>query len=145
MENSLIEKFNKKRYRLSILTFVGLNLAIISMILQSLFNFEGIVKTSILYILSIGWALFIIGNIIEARMYSQINSNQKLKAALNDELYKHNMLKTFKIGFFSLCVSLLIAFFISPFISLPIGTFLLLIGFLGIMPALISKIVYLKN
>ena len=141
METLLIEQFDKARYSLIKWLTVGWTIWYGTFIAKDLINNKLIVWLMII-VGFIGWILFTVNLIKYMRLGKKVNSDSKLKEALNNELHQLYKYKSSFWGFWTVIATISIFLVISLFhqlSSLIVCEFTL---FFGILSSLIAGLIY---
>ena len=141
MEISLIEKYDKLRYNTVKWFTVGWTLWFGGFILKD-FVINKLVLIFIIITGLIGWIIYAITLIRLIKIGKIINSDSKLKVALNDEFMAHNRNKSFFIGFCSIIILVAIFMILSVFTELKALIVCEITLYVGVLSALVSSLLY---
>jgi hypothetical protein len=144
METSLIEQYDKTRYRLVKWLTIGWTVWYGTYILKDLIN-NTLITGLILSVGSIGWILFLVSCIRFLKLGKKINEDSKLKEALNNEMYQLYKYKSFFCGFWAMLATICIFLVISIFYQVSASIVCKLTLYVGISSALIAGLVYNKD
>lgn len=144
MENTQIEKLDKSRYNMLIWLTIGFSLFFGETILKEFIEDKYILLFVRLLGL-IGMAFFLKSTIMSLKIIKQIKNDSKLKDALNNELYKLYILKSFMIGFLTFLSLIIVFMILSFFIEMSLLVALEIILYFGMLSIFISGLIYNKN
>jgi len=142
METSIIEQLDKSRYDFLKWATIGWTIWSGTYIATDLVNVPDIVLT---WTRILGWSILIISVIRFLKLKRELNWDNKMKDALEGELHKFNLSKSFRNGYF-VVIGITILFFgfsLSYTISALIITKVIL--YFGVLAVLISKIIYNRD
>lgn len=141
MEVSLIEKLDKARDRVLKWQIIGWVVWFGTFILKDL-----IVNRPLVLILMftglIGWALWIVNLIKLQRLAKKINSDSKLKDALNNEWHRFNRYKSFTVGFWAVVVTISCFMGFSAFYDISALLVCQVTLYLGVLSTFIALFIY---
>jgi len=145
METSLIEKMDKSRFNLLKWLTIGWAIWFGTYILRDWLD-DKLIFGSLILIGFIGWILFTLNLIKYLKLGKKVHSDEKLKEALNNELYQQYNLKSFFWGFWVIVAVISIFFLISSFYS-EISAMLVceITLFFGVLAPLIARLIYNKD
>lgn len=144
METSLIEQFDKSRYCLIKWLTIGWTIWYGTFIAKDLINNKLIVWLMIIAGF-IGWILFTVNLIKYLRLGKKVNSDSKLKEALNNELHQLYKYKSSFWGFWIVIVTISIFLVISLFYQISALIVCELTLFFGILSSLIAGLIYNRD
>jgi hypothetical protein len=142
METSIIEQLDKSRYDFLKWATIGWTIWSGTYIATELVNVPDLVLT---WVRLLGWSILIISTIRFLKLKRELNWDNKMKEALEGELHKFNLSKSFRNGYF-VVIAITILFFVLSFqfiISTLIVTKTIL--YFGVLAVLISKIIYNRD
>ncbi|MCK9206499.1 MAG: hypothetical protein M0P66_05245 [Salinivirgaceae bacterium] len=145
METSLIEKMDKSRYNLIKWLTIGWTIWFGTYIAKDWIN-NRLIFGFLFLIGFIGWILFTVNLIKYLRLGKKVNSDNKLKEALNNEMHQFYGYKSFFWGFWTIVATISILFVISLFyhqISALIVCEITL--FIGVLSTLIAGLIYNRD
>ena len=144
METSQIEKLDKARYNLVKWLTIGWALWFGTYILKDIVT-EKMIILILIWLGLLGWTIFAINLINFLKLKRELKKDSKLQEALNDELHRFNMYKSFVVGYWFLICTISILFGITIFfrISTLIITEILL--YIGVLSVLIASLFYNKD
>ncbi|UMB61162.1 hypothetical protein MHL31_02905 [Lutibacter sp. A80] len=144
MEHTQIEKLDKSRYNMLIWLTIGFSLYFGEAILKEFIDGKNILLF-VRLLGVIGMVLFLKSTFMSLKIIKQIKQDSKLKQALNNELHKLYVLKSFRIGFLTF-LTLIIGFMILSFFKeMPLLVVLEIILYFGMLSTFISGLIYNKN
>jgi hypothetical protein len=144
METSMIEQLDKSRYNLIKWLTIGWALFYGGFIIKDFIGNKNVFGLLILLGL-LGWILFLINIFRFIKLGRIVNSDNKLKDALNNELIRLNAYKSFFIGYciviatVGLFIGISIFFKISTLIAFEITLYF------GILSSLIAGLIYNRD
>ncbi len=141
METSLIEKFDKSRYNLVKWFTVGWTIWFGGFILKDLIGNKLLLGLIILIGL-FGWIIFTLSLFRYLRLGKIVNSDNDLKSALSDELSLHNRNKSFKVGYWSLIILIVIFFGLSIFTNITALIVCEITLYIGVLSGLVSSLIF---
>lgn len=144
MGTSLIEQFDKARYSLIKWMTVGWTIWYGTFIAKDFIN-NKLIVWFILIIGFIGWIFFTINLIKYMRLGKKVNSDSKLKGALNNEMHQLYKYKSSFWGFWIVIATISIFLVISLFHPISAVIVCELTLFLGILSSLIAGLVYNRD
>jgi len=144
MESSLIEKLDKSRYNLIKWLTIGWAIWFGGFILKELISSQ-IIFGLVILIGLIGWILFSVNLFNFLRVGKKVNADNRLKEALNNEMYELYKYKSFYWGFWTTIASTAIFIGISAFYILPALFVCEVTLFLGVLSTLIAGLIYNKG
>ena len=144
MNTSLIEKLDKSRYNFIKWFTIGWIIWFGAFIVKDWINSKLIVGLLIL-IGFIGWILFVVSLINYLRLGKKVNSDSKLKEALNNEMYKLYAYKSFLWGFITTMITICIFLVISLFNNIPALIVCEIVLFFGVLSSLVAGLIYNKG
>lgn len=144
MENTPIEKLDKSRYNMLIWLTIGFSLFFGQTILKAFVDDHNILLFVRLLGIA-GMAFFFKSTMMSFKIIKQIKQDAKLKQALNNELHKLYVFKSFRVGFWTFLTLLLAFMFISFFKEMPLLIVLEIILYFGMLSTFISGLIYNKN
>jgi len=141
----LIEKMDKSRFNLLKWLTIGWAIWFGTYILRDWLD-DKLIFGSLILIGFIGWILFTLNLIKYLKLGKKVHSDEKLKEALNNELYQQYNLKSFFWGFWVIVAVISIFFLISSFYS-EISAMLVceITLFFGVLAPLIARLIYNKD
>ena len=142
METSLIEQLDKSRYDFLKWATIGWTIWSGTYIATELVNVPDIVLT---WVRLLGWSILIISTIRFLKLKRELNRDNKMKDALEGELHRFNLSKSFRNGYF-VVIAITILFFALSF-QFTISTLIVTktILYFGVLVVLISKIIYNRD
>lgn len=141
METSLIEQLDKSRYEFMKWSTIGWAIWFGTYILTDLMKVTE-VPVYINWIRLLGWFIFIVGTVRFLKLKRELNWDNKMKQALEDELHLHNRGKAFQIGYFVVIGLTILFFFLSIYTPIPALMITKLTLYFGLLAVLISKLFY---
>ncbi len=141
METSLIEQFDKARYSLIKWLTVGWTIWYGTFIAKNLIN-NKLIVWFIMVVGFIGWIMFIVNLTKYTRLGKKINSDRKLKEALNNEMHQFYKYKSSFWGFCIIIATNSIFLVILFFHQISAVLVCELTLFFGILSSLIAVLVY---
>jgi len=142
METSLIEQLDKSRFDFLKWATIGWTIWSGTYIATELVNVPDIVLT---WTRLLGWCILIISTIRFLKLKRELNRDNKMKDALEGELHRFNLSKSFRNGYF-VVIAITILFFALSF-QFTISTLIVTktILYFGVLVVLISKIIYNRD
>lgn len=144
MENTQIEKLDKSRYNMLIWMTIGFSLFFGETILKEFIDEKNILLI-VRFLGLIGMVFFLKSTMISLKIIKQIKNDSKLKDALNNEMHKLYILKSFRIGFWSFLTLIIVFMILSFFTETPLLVTLEIILYFGMLSTFISGLIYNKN
>jgi hypothetical protein len=144
MDTSLIEKLDKSRYDLIKWLTIGWTIWFGGYIVKDWINNKLIFGLFIL-IGFIGWILFVVNLTKYLRLGKKVNADNRLKEALNNEMYKLYAYKSIFFGFLTTMIIICIFLLISLFNNIPALIVCEIVLFFGISSSLIASLIYNKG
>jgi hypothetical protein len=144
MKTSLIEQVDKSRYRLLKWQAIGWTIWYGLFIIQGLIH-NKIIFGTLLIIGLIGLIVWTINFIQYLKLMKIINSDSDLKEAMNNELYKTYMYKSFYWGFFTFLTTITIFLVISSFFPIKALLVCQITLYFGILSSFIAALIYNKD
>jgi len=138
METSLIEKLDKTRYRLIKWLTIGWTIFWIDFILKDLISNKLIIGL-------VGWILFAVNLFRYLSLGKKVNTDSKLKEALNNEMHELYMYKSVFWGFWTVLATICIFIVISLFYQVSSIIVCELTLFFGILSSLIAGLIYNRD
>lgn len=145
MDASLIEKMDKSRYNLLRWLTTGWIIWFGGFIVKDWIDNNKIIFSLLIFIGFIGWILFVVSLINYLKFGKKVNSDSRLKEALNNEMHKANAYKSSFLGFVSTILVICIFLIISFFYNIPAPLVCKIVLFFGISSALIAGLIYNKG
>ncbi len=144
METSMIEKLDAARSSFWVWATIGWAIYFGTYIVTDLIQFTEI-PGLLRWIRLFAWLTFLISTIRLVKLKRELKSDYKMKDAVFGELYQHNRLKSFKIGYFVVIgitsiFYLLYSYFV---ISVKLATDITL--YLGVLSFLVSNMFYNRD
>ena len=141
MEISLIEKLDKSRYDFMKWCTIGWTIWFGTYILRDFIPTPE-VPGYITWIRLLGWFILIVSTIRFVKLKRELNWDNKMKEALDDELHLHNRIKSFQIGYFVVIGLTLLFFVLSLYTAIPAVIVTKLTLYFGVLAVLISKLIF---
>lgn len=142
MEISLIEQLDKSRYDYLKWSTIGWTIWSGTYILTELMSIpDNILSWTRL----LGWLILIISSIRFFKLKRELNWDKKMKEALEGELHKFNLQKSFRNGYFVVIGITLIFFALSLYLTISALLVTKVTLYFGILAVLISKIIYNRD
>lgn len=141
METSLIEKLDKSRYDFMKWCTIGWTIWFGTYILTD-FIHSPEAYGFITWIRLLGWIILIVSTIRFLKLKRELNWDNKMKEALDDELHLHNRIKSFQIGYFVVIGLTLIFFVLALYTAIPALMITKLTLYFGVLAVLISKLIF---
>ncbi len=142
METSLIEQLDKSRYDFLKWATIGWTIWSGTYILTELMS----IPDSILsWTRLLGWCILIISSIRFLKLKRELNWDRKMKEALEGELHKFNLQKSFRNGYFVVIGITLLFFGLSLYLTISALLITKVTLYFGILAVLISKIIYNRD
>lgn len=144
MENTQIEKLDKSRYNMLIWLTLGFSLFFGETILKE-FIYDKNILLFVRLLGLIGIVFFLKSTMMSLKIIKQIKNDSKLKYALNNELHKLYIFKSFMIGFWTFLTLIIVFMILSFFIEMSLLVALEIILYFGMLSIFISGLIYNKN
>jgi len=144
METFLIEQFDKSRYSLIKWLTVGWTIWYGTFIAKNLINNKLIVWL-LMIVGFIGWIMFLVNLTKYTRLGKKINSDSKLKEALNNEMHQLYKYKSAFWGFCIVIATISIFLVISFFYQISALLVCQLTLFFGILSSLVAGLIYNRD
>lgn len=144
MENTQIEKLDKSRYNMLIWMTIGFSLFFGETILKEFID-EKKILLIVRFLGLFGMVFFLKSTMISLKIIKQIKNDSKLKDALNNEMHKLYIFKSFRIGFWSFLTLIIVFMILSFFTEIPLLVTLEIILYFGVLSTIISGLIYNKN
>lgn len=141
METSLIEQLDKSRYDFMKWSTIGWTIWFGTYILTDFIDAQE-VPGFISWIRLLGWFILIVSTIRFVKLKRELNWDNKMKEALDDELHLHNRIKSFQIGYFVVIGLTLLFFVLSLYTAIPAVIVTKLTLYFGVLAVLISKLIF---
>ena len=141
METSLIEQLDKSRYDFMKWSTIGWTIWFGTYILTDFISAPE-VPGFISWIRLLGWFILIVSTIRFVKLKRELNWDNKMKEALDDELHLHNRIKSFQIGYFVVIGLTLLFFVLSLYTAIPAVIVTKLTLYFGVLAVLISKLIF---
>jgi len=142
METSLIEQLDKSRYDFLKWATIGWTIWSGTYIATELVNVPDIVLT---WTRILGWSILIISAIRFLKLKRELNRDNKMKEALEGELHRYNLSKSFRNGYFVVIGITVLFFGFALFYTIPALIITKVTLYFGILAVLISKIIYNRD
>lgn len=141
METSLIEKLDKSRYNLIKWFTIGYAIWFGGFILKDLIRNKLLLGLIILIGL-FGWIIWTVNLFRLQKLGKIINSDNKLKSALSDELFLHNRNKSFVVAYWTTMI--LVSIFLGLSIYTDISALIVceITLYIGVLSGLISSLIF---
>lgn len=141
MEISLIEKLDKTRDSVLKWQTIGWGVWFGTFILKDLIVNKPVVLI-LIFIGLIGWGLWTVNLIKMLRLVKKINSDSKLREALNNEMYRLNQYKSFSVGFMVVLVTIGCFMGFSEFYDISALLVCQITLYLGLLSTFIALFIY---
>ena len=141
METSMIEKLDKARTSFWVWATIGWAFYFGTYILTDLIHFSEIPDV-LKWIRILAWLTFIISTIRLVKLKRELNRDNKMKDALEGELYQYNRRKSFQIGYLVVIGITLIFYLLSPYIVIPTLIVTDITLYFGVLAFLVSQVIF---
>ena len=140
MENNVIEKLDRLRYRLMLWLTISWSMWFGGYILKD--HITNMLFLVIVLIIGLAGSIGFIIVYIKIMLFGKnVKSNKKISNALNDELMIYNRSRTYSVGFWTFIITISIFFAISIFTEISALLVCELTLFAGVLSTLISYLI----
>jgi hypothetical protein len=142
MEISIIEQLDKSRYDFLKWATIGWTIWSGTYIVTELVIVPELVLT---WTRLLGWTILIISAIRFLKLKRELNRDNKMKDALEGELHRYNLSKSFRNGYFVVIGITILFFSFSLFYTISALIITKVTLYFGILAVLLSKIIYNRD
>jgi hypothetical protein len=143
MDTTIIDKLDRARYNLLKWFAVGWAIWYGTFIIKD--NVQPGVAIALVGAGLFGWIIWVMNMIRFYRLGKIVKSDEVLKEALNDELYRHNTAKSFQTGYSVTIFTIVVFIVITGFVAIPAMMAFQITLYIGVLSALIASLFYNRN
>lgn len=152
MDQTIIEKFDARRYKYLLWQTIGFGVLFLTLILfvTSIHELPLIRGRTAIIVLatieSLGLIAVLVSTFKMAALSRKIKSKPELDRALNNEMYRDYGYRALKYGYFITLVSTAVIFFITRWmVDIPAQTVCLIIIYIACLSLMIARLIYLNR